>query len=60
MGWTWTAFARDGRPDIDTWPALDGDAGYYRWGIPHAYEADPEGPVDAFWAGIGDVRLQAM
>ena len=60
MRWTWTAFARDGTPDIHTWPPLDGTPGFYRWGLPHAYEAEPEGPGETFWHKIDDARLQAM
>jgi para-nitrobenzyl esterase len=60
MGWTWTAFARDGAPDISSWPPLDGSPGYYRWSMPHAYEADPENAARAFWQQISDERLQAM
>ncbi|MEL7373955.1 MAG: carboxylesterase family protein [Pseudomonadota bacterium] len=60
MAWTWSAFARDGAPDIDTWPPLDGTPGYYRWDVPHAYETEPEGPREAFWRDIDDARLQAM
>ena len=49
-----------GAPDISSWPPLDGTPGFYRWAMPHAYEADPENGARAIWQQMSDDRLQAM